>query len=399
MGVPTPLPTPVLFPFEPDATSPVVEKLLWVTDVIPGQDNSEFRQSLRIRPAMTLSWLVTVMDRSESDQLASLLFSNVDSYWYVPMWQMRRTITGIAGGVYSYTGTGARFVFSSKAVVWSSSGLAQVMSVSASTDGTVTLVEAPAFDHKPGMMIIPLGIGTLNPERSHLRADVLASFQAEFDIDTTNTTPLAPGEPTLLLDGVEVLNIHPVSENGTSQENWIQASERVGTTLGPFVQRPLAPTPVSKRPLEWYLDGYDEVAAFRAWLFARRGRRQPLWMPTYQQDLTLVADVPAGQDFLDIVDCNFTGRYLPYPIRTRVVLLQSPVSVLPFKVSGVTIPTAGVERLALTAPVAVDILASTRLSFLVYARLQDDSVSLSYDFEGHAMAQAAFQELPQEVPA
>lgn len=394
--LPTPIADPALFPFEPNMGEPVTETLKYVTDIISAENDSEQRISLRVRPGITVSWNVLGLNAGEAGRLAGLLYTNVNNRWYVPLWYSRRVITAVAGGVYTVDETvGAVFEVGGLALVWKQSDIWDVKVVTAVGPTSVTLSGTSTFVHTGGL-VAPLAIGSMTAQNQISRMNMASDFTVTFEIERTNSPVPVAAVPTQLFEGKEVLNIHPSGES-TETESWTQSSERVGGVLGPVLFRPLGPTPVIDRPKNWVLTTNAEIAGFRAWIATRRGRWRSLWVPTYTDDLTLVAPVLEGATTLDIAAFGFGEAFLPVLSRTRIALLVPYETVLPFRVTGVAHPSVSVERLQLALPVPQAVPQRTRCCFLVLARLSSDEISLVHEGMGLAVVKIGFTELPREV--
>jgi hypothetical protein len=395
---PTPIAEPALFPFEPDGGAPTVETWKYVTNIISAENDSEQRIALRVRPAISVAWNVLGMDLGEAGRLAALLYTNTNNRWYVPLWYSRRVATSVAGTVYTLTDmVGTVFEVGKYALVWRHSDQWDAMTVTAVTGTTVTLTGEVSFPHV-GAIVVPLAIGSMQAQNQISRTNIASGFGVTFDLDRTNTAIPTEAAPAQLFEGMEVLNIHP-STTGSEDEQWTQSSERSGGELGPVIYRPLGPTPVVAHPKTWVLTSNAEIAGFRGWLAARRGRWRRLWIPTYTDDLSVVAPIASGANSVDIAYFGYGESFFLAPSRQRIAILVPPETVLPFRVTGVSNPSAFVERLALSGSFTQALPQTTRCSFLVLARLTSDDVAIEHFAPGAATVSASFTELPREVTA
>lgn len=396
MAGPTPLPDPVLFPFEPDGVQPIRETWNFVTDILISHNQSESRRALRGRPSLSLSWQVSALDYAESERMFGPLYQNIHNRWYIPLWPYARRF-GKAGAVYTPESMDdTRFDWSELVLVWKSSTIWDVMTVSAIGGSTVTLGGATTFDHTQGrVLMIPLGVGGLPNEHTWSRPRHMGVGAITFDIDVTGV-PLPPVYvPSTLLEGRELLQIHPDYDKDT--EKWSLASVKVGTNVGPFTYRPFAATPVVSREFTWIIEGWNKIEEFKSWLAYRKGRTVSFWAPTYNQDLTLAAAPTIGNSYIDIAECGFEEFFFQDIARSYVALLRHPSTVVPLVVTGVTSPGAGVERLALSAPLPATVPISTKLSFLLLSRLDSDAITMQYEGPELIRASIPIREVPREV--
>lgn len=399
MSSATPVPTPRLFPFEPDGGAAITETWRYLTNIITSQSDYEQRIALRSAPAMTLGWQVSAFDLGESSHLSARLWENTPNYWLVPLWPSRRKTTVIAAGVYSAPMANTLFALSGTALVWRTPILCDVMTVTAISGTGITLAGVTSFVHAAGDWIVPLRNGTMQSSFTKTNFARVATLPVEFELDLINTASVTPLAPIQLYRGVEVMSQHPSDEKGETPEAWAITSQEQGTIIGKRWREALAPTPVLSRPVQWVLLGWDEITTFRQWLAVRRGRRNPCWIPTYQDDLLLAAPIIAGATDISIVECSFATRYLPFAARQDICVLKHPDVVMPARVTGVSITTPGVEVLHLSAPIPTAMTQNARVSFLTYARLSSDDIAIAYQGIDIAVVDTTLIEVPREVPA
>ncbi len=258
---------------------------------------------------------------------------------------------------------------------------------------------ATSFVHKANeVLVVPLGVGTLSQSYKMNRTNIVAGADVAFELDTTSAAQMPTLTPTQTFRGSELLNIHPDTDDGADEEQWTLSSERVGSDLGPFQIRLFATSPVLARKAQWTLTGRAEFNVFRKWLATRRGRRVPLWVPTYQDDLTLVATALINAGSIDIAAVDFANKFMGSTTRVKIAVIQNGI-IMPLVVTSVTVPSTGVERLFLESTTTAAVGLNAKVCFLLYARLTDDKVSIEYHNIGLATVEAGFTELPRETPA
>lgn len=160
--------------------------------------------------------------------------------------------------------------------------------------------------------------------------------------------------------------------------------------------------PAGARPFLWTCLSRAEVADLRAFLSARKGRCVPFWVPTYQQDLTLAADLASGASSATIRWVGYTAHMFPSGGGRRHVALYDPgASVAYRKVTAATDPGTGLtESLALDSPAPrLFPAATTIVSFLRLCRLDEDEVRIQWTSRGFAQAELRLRDLPAEAPA
>lgn len=395
--IPTPVPTPVLFPWEPDGSQPIDETWHWITNVITSTDDSEQRIGLRVRPALTLKWTLMAMSSGDAGRLMGQMYANPDNYWYVPMWPSARGATAIASGVYTLTNmTATLFQAGAKALVWQSPTKCDLMTVSAVSGTGVTLSGTTSFTHLAGMMVVPINTGVLTPQRTLTHHSGRAhQLTVEFTCDRVNSAALSVGAAPQSYLTIEVLPLLP-SAAVAETEAWIQSQEVSGGDLGLTYPRKLSATPIVTRPRTWVFTTQQDIADARAFLARRRGRKVPCWVPSFTDDFDIAVTPTNGATTLDITAIGYATAYADKS-RKYIAVLQEPNVITPFKVTGVTTPSAGIERLALSANLPSFLTTASRVCVLALARLSEDAITLSHVGPGLATMQASFVEVPREV--
>ena len=187
--------------------------------------------------------------------------------------------------------------------------------------------------------------------------------------------------------------------------NWEEAPDEsfsfsgtvLDNTTGLAVVKPRGDTQRQSIRVGYRFTSRAELARFRRFIDARRGRQKAFWMPTWQQDLTLTADCSTTTAVVESV--GYAGRMFPYTPRKHLALINHDRVM---HVCGVTAAVDGgvTETLTLdAAPAAPVIAGSSLVSFLLLVRLESDTVNYSYVSPTHMTAQISVIEVPKEVPA
>lgn len=159
--------------------------------------------------------------------------------------------------------------------------------------------------------------------------------------------------------------------------------------------------PAPARPFLWTCLSRAAVAGLRAFLDARKGRCVPFWVPTYQQDLTLAADLGSGASSATIRWVGYALHLFPPGGARRHLALYEPGAALVYRrVTAATDPGTGLtESLALDSPAPrLFPAATTVVSFLRLCRLDDDDVRIEWSGRGFAQAELRIRDLPAEAP-
>ena len=85
-----------LFPFEPDWSDGVIERMEWMTDIMRANNGDEQRVGVRDQPRVSLS-VRYLLQRNDAAFLRNLAWRRSFYYFYLPFWPHRNVVTSTAG--------------------------------------------------------------------------------------------------------------------------------------------------------------------------------------------------------------------------------------------------------------------------------------------------------------
>lgn len=176
---------------------------------------------------------------------------------------------------------------------------------------------------------------------------------------------------------------------------------RIDSLTGPFTEIVKGQSSRQVRPFSWFMESRAAINAFRSFRDARLGRLVPFWVPTWQNDLLLTADVADGADSLIVGNVGYS-RFLFDPVTTwrrHVAFIKIGVGIQFVRRIDAAAEGAAVETVTLDSGVT-GALAQTgwMLSFLTLCRLNTDLVSLHWHSRTVAEAEFEMIEVAQEMP-
>ncbi len=149
----------------------------------------------------------------------------------------------------------------------------------------------------------------------------------------------------------------------------------------------------------WLMEGRAEIQSYRDFIAARKGALVPFWVPSWQHDLLMAADLMAGNVSLLVSKIGYAKFMFPTVARRHIAFLLADGTKFYRKV---TAAVEGTDTETLTFDSSIGVLvpaASTMVSFLTLCRLAVDDPELTWHTRDVAEAILDFVELPQEVPA
>ncbi len=168
-------------------------------------------------------------------------------------------------------------------------------------------------------------------------------------------------------------------------------------TTGLAVVKPRADQLRQSMQFSFRFTSRTELAQFRRFIDARRGRQRAFWMPTWQADL--VATTDCSTTTLVVESVEYAGRMFPNAARKHLALVNHDRTM---HIRGVTaaLDNGTTESLTLdAAPSATVVAGKSLIAFLLLVRLQTDVVELVYKSGDHMEATIQVLEVPLEAPA
>lgn len=359
----------------------MVEQLEFLTDALDADTGPVQTRRLRQWPRVLLRF-----DGQESGDgrrwLETVLWHNGAGQWKVPLiMDARPLLAAVALGASSLAldTSGARFEAGGQALLQGPDArtyeLVEVESVEA---GELVLSDEALRAWPSGTRVSPVRMAWLPalPSLGRFTADDSAVYQVQFQL-------VDPLEEVAAYDGpiyrsYPVMEIRPV---WVSDPSWAPEREVVvvdEATTSPAVFD-LVGQARDRMTLHYALEGLTALAGFRQLLFAMAGRWSPAWVPTWAQDLRVIADVVDEATTLDV-----RGPILSaYPLASNRRDLRIELAdgrLLYRRVSSVSAHSLVVDRLTLDTPIdeGFTVADVVLVSFMTLCRQDSDVNALRY---------------------
>lgn len=386
----------IAWSFTPDWADGVRETLEWLTDILSSETLVEQRRALRIAPRRFLQ--ASMFFEGRERQLLDLaLYGWGGRVWALPIWPDIQLLQ-------STTAAGAlRINCQTANLDFEAGGLAMLRGEDAFT---YEVVEILTLDTNG----LNLKRGTQQPWPAHSRLYPVRPAQL---MSAPQLTRLHDGLQSaevrfLLLDNCDwpetlpatTYRGRPVLEHAPEESEDLTSSyERLLSTLDSGMGLPLisdlAGKPMPLTRWRWLELGRVKRAQLRSLLYGLRGQQVPVWMPTYADDLTVVAAIGALSTVMDIEHIGYT-RFAQARAGRRDIRIQLwNGSVFYRRITGCTELSTSVERLVLDNALGVQVEPSViaRVSWMVLSRLNSDLVEIDHqvDSEGVASCSLTFR--------
>lgn len=382
--------TVAAWPWSPDWQQGLLERLEWLTDVLQAYRAEEQCRALRLAPRQSLEFSVLVQG-DERRQLEALLWSWGAKLFAVPLWfdglQLDATLASGATAI-PVDPAGRQFAAGDLVLLVGETGRQCELAVVDSVGADIQLASATTQDWPAGTRVFPARVARLEGQPALGRfTGAAATVRLVFEMDMPAAWPADAGATTY--------RGRPVLEHGP---NWLEepqlALQRKGELLdagiGLVAFEDEADTPLPTQGGRWLLVSRAEVNAWRSRLFALRGKQGSLWVPSWTDDLSIVADVGSSATTLDIGWIGYTDQLLGDPNRRDIRIELHDGTVFYRRITGAAVLDADTERLSIDTAlgVAVPKASIALVSWLTLMRNASDSAEFAW-FTGDAAETSA----------
>lgn len=390
-----------IWPVTPDWSQPVIEIFQWRTDVQRARDGSEFRRAVfrNLRRGMRFRILV---DDSEIAAVDRLLSGWQSRLFNVPRWQDKTRLTAAAAAgatSLSFDTSIGEWRSDAQVVLLGPNGEREAPVVQGVNVGSVDLTDPLENDWPAGTRVYPSRLMRLPREISFERkaAGILIG-EAEFIADTDTVTTYSADDADTLFEGLPVYLVEP-NRVTNAPAGYSRDINVIDNGVAPMLVDDPDNQPVHSH--QWQYDWFTrtESDAFIAWLFARQGRLNEFWFPTWSKDMNVAAAIQVDDPLLRIDPIEWDEFYSGRRNRD-VIALQATGGTWRFAriISAEII--AGQEHLTLDQPLVnspdpqLEVNQVRRVCFLEKMRLGADSVEVVWTTNSTTRIGLSFRSLP-----
>lgn len=372
----------VMFPFEPEA--PLVERLLFLTDVMEAVDGTEQRVSLRLAPRQEFDLKLVREDGPERQRLDFLLFDWQSRVFGLPIWTEPSYLTLAATSgdtVVNVDDTSlGDFRADGLAIIFESEDKFDALEVDSVGPTSVTFKTPILNNYDAGTRVMPLRTAiTSGPAREKKYAVNLAQFDLTMRVlDNTTDLGSTSGWPTY--NGKVLLsdpNAIEVTLDGNI-ERQITVFDSAG--VGKFSQASTWNRARHGSAKTFITRTRAGLWAVRRLLHALRGRQVSFYLPTFTKDISLATTYTSGGASLTIYNVGYS-RYAKQrtpKVDIRVVLKSGTIYTRTITNSSEV--DAVTEQLTLSSSIAQTFTADEveRIEFLEKVRIDNEDITIEH---------------------
>lgn len=376
----------MLLPFVPNWDTPPLERLEWLTEVLLAKDDTEECNQLRTGARRTFEFSILLLSDAERVRFENILLAWQQQSIFVPYWVDATWLTSAAGSTdttLAVESTHAREFFAGQQIAIVND-LAWVIATVDTVASNAIFLTAPLGAALPvGARVAPLfEARTLDTQPltyitdNQLSADLSFRFKKEW-IGT-------PATETADYRGLPVMHMR----NEWSEDLSAEVSRAIAefdTKSGVVDFFDLTGVSRAQRSHRWKLFSRDEISVLKSWLAKRKGRLNEFWLPTYQTDFKVRANISAAATTI-AVD-NWAHSEVTAQIGRRDLMIKTKSGAYFYRrITNVVSNSAVQETITINASLGIAI-AVTDIECICYLRLMrlaSDTVEISYDTDEHA---------------
>jgi hypothetical protein len=376
----------VVFPFLPDWRNGLTEGLEWQSSVERAFSGDEQRRELRAAARKTLNYDLTILDQHEAARIENMLFGWQSRNFAIPIPTDRGQLTSAASlgvTVLNIDTTDLGFYAGQPALLYIDSETYEAVDVQTVSAASLTLVRPTANAWPIRTWVFPAGVAhlpsqqTLNRETDYY---ITAALTWQFAVGDANAnTPSAAAALSYL--GYEVNLILP-DWSGKPTFAYDDAFFTYGADepgLLEFEQTSDFPSITLQH--RYVFQSRAIITTFRQFLKRRSGRVVPCWIPSWNSDFIIMADVDSSAGAITVRDNGYRAFINAHAARRDIaIFLKGIATPLMLRITGTADNLDGTINLIIDGTVGTTFTKDSvsRVSHMNLYRLGSDGVTLSW---------------------
>ncbi len=341
-------------------------------------NGTEQRLQLRIHPHKQIEYQVLV-DGHMANQLDALLWGWQGRVFAVPVWRDGLFLNQqILKGSQSIPVQSLYYDFKENGllILYHNENHYEVLEIKQITDQNI-IVKRPTQQNWPAGTTIYLVVLARLPQQTTLTriTDKLTRMHpALYFVEPEKHEALSGG---VIFEDISVFTL-PSERSQDMPENWQRKLEQLDFKAGLVFVEDLSKKPAIIKQYRWLIDSHQDIDAFITFLYARAGRLHPVWLPSWQQDITISAAMGKQERNMRILDIGYR-RYYQTTLGRQVLCFLNHDRTLVFRrIITSSAGKPGEEIIALDQPFGKIIMPDSFLmiSFMSLYRLESDAVEI-----------------------
>jgi len=377
-----------IFPYHPQA--PVRETLEFLSDIIPHDDGSEQRSSLREAPRQLFSFTIRTDDDRTRDSINAVITDWQSRVFGVPLWHEQRPLLGdvaINATTILVDTTFSDYRVGSLVMLYVSDFVNEALEITAVNPGDIEVQSGPAQAFiVQDTVVMPTRTAYTRPSLNQNRVaigptDFNLLFETLDNIDLSD----AAAFPTFM--GVGQTVAKPVIDrlnfmNGSRiAEGYRRDVAIIDHETGPPLQ--FSPWSKSKPTYEYGFesDSRQSMWELRQLVHFLRGSQISFYVGTGRSDFKPNLDISDTSTSFDMPNIGFTQFYQQVTPRSDLRVTRTDGTTSLHTIVGSSVVSNAVERIDFSPGIspALPLAQLDKVEFLTLSRIADDRVSFVHD--------------------
>lgn len=389
----------VTFPFRVNTAGGIKEVLQWVTSVTQRKRATEQRRRLRKNPRRKLEYTHTFFNEIERQTFRAAMFGWQMRTFALPIWLDRsRLSSNLAAGSTSLTiptqyldyDAGGFLLF------WQDARNVETVQITGVTSTELTFSPTQKI-WAAGTQVMPARLATVSTELQselHKRNFETATLLWQIQNTEVSTNRIANAS-------YDTYKGYPVYKTKNDFSESVNSTYRLkeqilDALIGSYSLMPETNGHQVTTPFKVLLTSRQAIAEFLGFLNSRAGRFTAVWIPSYQDDFTVIDTIDPTATTFSIEPCGYSTFYAVHPARRDVCFIKPDGSMYYRRITGATAPDNTSEVISIDSSLGFTVTPGdgTRISFLTLCRLDQDNIELNWLTDNKMSVGFGFTDLP-----
>lgn len=387
----------IVFSIRPNWEGGWLDRLEWLTEVLPSYEGYEQRVKLRQVPRRRFEFEI-LADFEEAFYQDVLLQGWQARVYALPVWPDGERLNadlGVGSTAISVTTTDRDFYPGGLAVLYSDHRTTEALEILTVSAGSISLKRPTLAFWPKGARILPVRLARL-PNRQALSrvTDGIAKARVHFEVQ--DNTAAVPSTQAVQLNGLDVY-LKPPNRAEDVSVDYLRTIGISDNATGVTAHDDRTLRPDILRGWQFLYNGKAEIAAARAFLEKRAGRYTPFYMPTYEMGLQLIAAIGSSDTVLKVKDMDLALYLNGADWAGAIALRHTNGTWYARTVTAISSGDPGEERISIGSALGIAAQPTdfTRICFLEKVRMEADAAEIAYQTDSLAVASLMFRAVRQ----
>lgn len=370
-------------------TFPVVERLGFLTEIIPSHNRTEQRIAHRVDgsgnavPTQSFSTQLFAAGEDGAGRLEHVLHGWLQKSWPVPIWPQAQMHTAALPAGSSAIAVDTRYCdyrAGGYAIIWQGEDDYEIVEIDSVADAALTLDGVTLASYTGAKWIMPCRIGWIagvgQLQRYHGGALVDLTWEVEDVAAVTGFTA------DLTYDSMTVLTEPAYWPGDCGEVSHDPDVAVIGGQTGPFEVIVNSTFNEVTQSHVWHPQTLQACWKLRQFLHAVKGRQTAFLVPTFRDDLVVTRPVGASDTSLYVAHRGITRNMNLNDLRTYLAFRPAGATIIPRKVSGMSVVSTAEEKIDLDTAPGAAFGVGDALCWVDKCRLASDTVTFTWQHRG-----------------